>query len=215
MKKIFVYSALVILGLGLASAAFLIVTSLLKDDPSKLSSSNNPYSAKTAVVIKVKFFTPKGQIKQRMVLACQGQKPLPATKGFNLDIPSQARVACKQINKIPSGDYTCQALSGAGRQIASGQIAGIVEGRKLKAEFSFDASKKCSRSQGFWNRFQKLWNLSGPGDKKEVAKAALTLKKSQQRNKQLAKKNKQQRKAMKTKIRNYDKQNKKFLAPTK
>ena len=201
------YLFLAMAALALAAVSFWLVNNLLNEK----QESSGP-GLDTVVNMKVSFQAPSGTRSHSMRLACKDGKPLPATRGFNLDIPRQAKKACQSIVNLPSGDYTCQALSGK-KVMASGSAEGVVKGRKLKASFELVNSKSCARYQRFWKQFQDVWNLKGLASKADQIKASEGLKKSKQTSKENALKLKKELREAKKKIQQYDQRNKQFLAP--
>lgn len=200
--------ALAALALLLAAGAFLIVSAALK------GRGQTPRESPGVVaIIKIELWTPKKTIRETMTLACRNGKPIGATRGFNLEIPSQAKKACKKIVELPAGDYSCRSLATNYKAIGKGEIEGVVNGRKFKAAFEESVDPACLKNNRLWQQFEDLWSIKEKPSPEDAIQAREQLRKSRERNKELTRKLKEERRKAEQKIRQYDKQNQQFIAP--
>lgn len=200
--------ALVALAALLAAGAFFAVSSLLKGEE-----KGTPDAPGVTATIKIELWHPQKTIRQRMNLACRNNKPLGATRGFNLDIPSQAERACKEVLQLASGDYSCRSLSSQYTSLGKGEIEGVVNGKKLKAVFEQSTNPDCLKYDRYWRQFQEVWSIQDKPSPEAAIKAREQLRKSRERNRELTRKLNEDRRKAEQQARQYDKQNQQFIAP--
>lgn len=204
----------VILGAATLIALLAVVAYLISDQSSE---PLPPGKADTKLNIKLTLNMPGEGIKsQDMDLVCQAGRPLPQTKGFNLDVPRQAKRACRTVKLLKSGDQRCSQDSQE-PESEFGSIEGIRGGKPFKAQYAATKTQSCRAAMLAWLRFARVWAGSGKIPKAEAEeernKSLEGLKKSLAEGKKLKKQRLKEYEKFKRSVKRQEELNKKYAAP--
>lgn len=202
-----------IVGLGVLAAAvvFLGVKWLMADS----QRPNLAGKADTRITMQLALKQKNQVQREKMTLVCGGGLPRAGTGGFTMDIQSVADRACRLAPRVLyTGDFRCKGETQDNPgPLGWGSAEGVVNGRKVSAQYSADSSKGCEKQYTAWKEFSRLWLASPKPDPKGKAEAKQGRQQSLKKSKELDRKFEEGKRELKQRIAKQNKENQRYLAP--